>query len=349
MKNLNSRNTNVEILRFVLMCAIFLWHTYMHGFGFTHKALGMFSYPGSLPLAFFVCSILSPATYCFVFISGYYGIHFSWKRLLNMLLWTVIVALIHVAYSYYMGCGSLKSLYSSFLPLSHNRWWFITAYILLYILSPIVNVAIETMPHKQTILILAVIYSILIYRLIALVPNAGSDFIGVLFMYMLSRLMSVKKVWIPQSSAVMMVLMCVLGLTVLLCASFYGYGAILSRSMTQRLTFQLFSYCNPLVIAMAVALFYITINLPAKKNKLINYILRPSLFIYLFTQGVAFVNYNNLAAMFIDEPVVYVMWFVIIVVVSLSLGHIVMYCSQLVVNLIEPILGRVYKLLYLKI
>lgn len=319
----------------------------MHGFGFTHKELGMFLYSGNLPFAFVACSFLSPATYCFVFISGYFGIHFSWKRMLNMLIWLVFVALIYVFYSYYMGHGSLKALYSSLLPLSHNRWWFITVYILLYLISPFVNVFIETMPYRQTLLTIVVLYSILLYRLVALVPNAGSDFIGVLFVYMLSRLMSIKKVRISQSLAIIVFLSCAFALAALLCASFYGFREVFSQSMTQRLTFQLFSYCNPLVVAMAVALFYITINLPARNNKLINFILRPSLFIYLFTQGVAFVNYKNLATIFVDEPAKYIARFVIIVVASLSVGHIIILCTRWIVDFLEPFMDRVYKHLFL--
>ena len=268
---------------------------------------------------------------------------------MNILLWLVMVALVYTAYTYFMGYGSLKAVYSSFLPLAHNRWWFITAYISLYLLSPFINAAMEALNTKQILLVIVVMYSILLYRMIGLVSNAGSDIIGILFVYIMARLMAINKVVVRMNVAVCLLASCALALTILLCGVFYGTGAFFPPEMTQRLTFQLFSYCNPLIVTMAVALFYIVYNMPARTNKYLNTLLRSSLFIYLFTQGVGFINYKELAAMFIQYPVKYIAWFALIVVASMLAGQVIMLSSKIIVKSIELILTPIYRRLSIMI
>ena len=64
----NKRNTNVEVLRLVLMLAILCWHILVHGYGFKN-----FGYANmeclSDEVAIILASLLAPATYCFMFIS----------------------------------------------------------------------------------------------------------------------------------------------------------------------------------------------------------------------------------------------------------------------------------------
>ena len=156
------RNTNVEILRFTLMIAIVLWHVIVHGFDFVDGKEGMASYVGCLPNAFLWCALLSPATYCFVFISGYYGIHFSVRKLLSLLLSLLLVAVGCASYKYICGGGSLYSIYASFIPLAFNKWWFITAYVTLYILSPFINKALLQLTKRQVLILLLCVYGILL-------------------------------------------------------------------------------------------------------------------------------------------------------------------------------------------
>lgn len=73
------RNSNVEVLHLVLMLAIFAWHILVHGYGFKDVAQSGMALTGNG-----ACIILAPlfasATYCFMFISGYYGMKFSVKK-----------------------------------------------------------------------------------------------------------------------------------------------------------------------------------------------------------------------------------------------------------------------------
>lgn len=77
------RNSTVEVLRFILMFFIIIWHSMVHGIGLTHiekiPDFGFDYFPQLI-----ICAITCICVDCFMFISGYYGIRFSWKGLLSI-------------------------------------------------------------------------------------------------------------------------------------------------------------------------------------------------------------------------------------------------------------------------
>lgn len=96
------RNTNIEILRFILMCFIFFWHILVHGYNLKQLGGDEVTVQHSFFLYGFLLTLFVPATYCFVFISGYYGITFKLKKLLSLLLGCLIVSI--SAWSYKTIC-----------------------------------------------------------------------------------------------------------------------------------------------------------------------------------------------------------------------------------------------------
>ena len=334
------RNTNIEILRFVLMVAIFVWHTIVLGLGFVDGQQGMYEYSGNTPLMFLLCSLLAPATYCFVFVSGYYGIKFSVSKLLNLLLWLVIVALSCSVYRYLHGETTWYELYSAFLPLVHNRWWFITAFVALFIVAPFVNIGINYLSKTQIVGILLVLYGILIYRWVMMASNAGSSFLGILFVYMLARFMAINKNSISRRKAVLLfclsALIVTLGATVL----FYGLQGRMNSIYAQRIVFQIYAYCNPLIILMAITLFYFVLSFEPRTIRWINFLLKTNLFVYLFTQGVGLVSYKDMAEMMCNHLIRYAGVTSIIVVGALLVGHVIAFVSAWMVRGVEFLLRK---------
>jgi len=72
------RNTNIELLRFILMIAIFSWHILIYGYDFIK--VEEIPVGGNDFLFYLAGSLLAPATYYFMFISGYYGITFTPRK-----------------------------------------------------------------------------------------------------------------------------------------------------------------------------------------------------------------------------------------------------------------------------
>lgn len=115
------RNTNIEVLRLVLMMAIFCWHILVHGYGF--KNIGGGSMEGITDETGIVLSALfAPATYCFMFISGYYGIRFSVKKGISMEIWLIIISLMTcLAGGFLFDSFSLRGLLTVCFPISTLR------------------------------------------------------------------------------------------------------------------------------------------------------------------------------------------------------------------------------------
>ena len=80
--NNNTRYSNIELLLFVLMLAIYIWHLVVHGLNY--KMIGREPYGNNLELTFIICALLCPAVNTFMFISGWFGIRFKTKKLIML-------------------------------------------------------------------------------------------------------------------------------------------------------------------------------------------------------------------------------------------------------------------------
>ncbi len=88
---------------------------------------------------------------CFVLISGYFGINARWRSFVNLSATCLFYAVgIYLAmYSFGNIEWSWKSFGESFLIYTHTDLWFIPAYLGLFILSPLLNAAIENLSQKR--------------------------------------------------------------------------------------------------------------------------------------------------------------------------------------------------------
>lgn len=111
--SLKVRNTNIEVFRLLLMLSIFCWHILMHGVGLKNMSDG---YVNDFVYKAFLCAFFAPATYCFMFVSGFYGINFSLKKLGKLEHSLIIVSLLCSFIVYFMGGATSKNLLRKFIP-----------------------------------------------------------------------------------------------------------------------------------------------------------------------------------------------------------------------------------------
>ena len=135
------RNASFELLRMICMFMIVLYHLFWVVY---HPAVI------SSPVYSAMMFPLHIAVVCFVLISGYFGIKPSFKKLVvffsQILFYNVLC---YAVSSLYLDSFNVKDLAISFLPLSHNQdLWFIRTYMILFLMSPILNRYIETTPPQ---------------------------------------------------------------------------------------------------------------------------------------------------------------------------------------------------------
>ncbi len=156
------RNTNIEILRVIGMLMIFFHHMYYHG--------GVSGYGGETFNGFVQHLMFNGGKVgitIFVFISGYYLIDatFSWKRVVRFLIELLIFSL---AFFIMHMCltpeeVTVKLIYQQFTPFLSDTYWFVTTYILLYVLSPILNAGLKHISkytHLSIAIFLLVVFSV---------------------------------------------------------------------------------------------------------------------------------------------------------------------------------------------
>ena len=155
------RDSNMELMRIVCMFFILVHHFIIHVF---YPNLSIRD--GDLNLYRAVCILMNGFTYvgvnCFILISGYYGIKFKVRSLFNLYCICAFYALLLQAMNWGV-CGlpfDRNAVYSVILPFTHTQWWFIKCYVALFLLSPLLNKAIENLDDKEfgwVLLLMAVV------------------------------------------------------------------------------------------------------------------------------------------------------------------------------------------------
>ena len=164
IKNKLERDSNMELLRVISMLFILIHHFTVHVF-----YPGLSVRDGNIDPSRMVAILLNGFTYvgvnCFILISGYYGIRFKLKSLFKLYCFCAFYAILTILFSHFAdGVPFSRShLYQVFLPFSHTDWWFIRCYVVLFLLSPILNKAIESLGKKEFFLSLVLLFVINIY------------------------------------------------------------------------------------------------------------------------------------------------------------------------------------------
>ena len=146
MNKYKIRESNIELLRIVAMFFIVLHHLLVHGMkniGYLSDSIVEISLIRQMPFIF-LNAFTVVAVNCYVLISGYWGINPTKKKFFNLFAICVFYSLAHyLINALHNEIFSLKLFIFSLLPFSHHQGlWFVTCYIGLFLLSPLLNAAV---------------------------------------------------------------------------------------------------------------------------------------------------------------------------------------------------------------
>lgn len=133
MKIVN-RNSNIELLRIVCMLMIISGHIVMEysllDLASDDEVIGLF-WRGA-------CSV---AVNAFVLITGYFGIKYRWERLIKLDVQVLFYSISLFALALILGWHQIiiKEDFLYLFPLLSKKYWFVTCYAVLYIISPLLN------------------------------------------------------------------------------------------------------------------------------------------------------------------------------------------------------------------
>ena len=150
----DSRNYGVDLLRIVSMLGVVMLHILGHG-GLLDNAGSFFEFSA----LYFLQTLVQPAVDCFILISGYVGYKKGryYPRLKNIIsLFFVVlfysISITLVSKLIFPDSVSTIDIIKACMPIISQQYWFFTSYVGLFILSPLLNVAVHHADKKQMLI-----------------------------------------------------------------------------------------------------------------------------------------------------------------------------------------------------
>ena len=260
------RNSSIELLRIILMFIIVL----------CHSSAGLYpntTMSGVNKYFLQLTNLSNPMVDIFVLISGYFicKLVFSLKKLLLMLIQVSFYTL--VFYLIFVAVGktpfSVKTFITAFMPTTFRQYWFVSAYVILYLLSPFINFLLNKLSQKQHLALIGTIG--LIYSIIptfTMQHQDGMDVFILLLLYCIGAYLRLypDSIFMKRKTALIM----------LLISCLLYFGSVIGLNIIG-LKFQVFAdhpsyfltkHC-PFTITLAVSIFVIFVKWEFK-SKIIN-------------------------------------------------------------------------------
>lgn len=152
------RNGNLDLLRIIIMLMVVVHHAFNHGNIIVNTSLSSGAINWCLSRVIYDC--VTVAVNCFVVISAYFLCTSSFKLKKWVSIWgqtlfysVVIFFTVTIGTNAFGGAAfSLKELVRSVLVFTSGRYWFVTAYLLMYAIFPFLNAAVRGMDKRKHLL-----------------------------------------------------------------------------------------------------------------------------------------------------------------------------------------------------
>ena len=292
------RSTNIELLRIFAMLLIICFH-YVYKSGYTFAFDNLTSTDYIIKTFYFFGEL---GVNLFILIMGYFLVKkkFSFKRLIKLILEVDFYYLLLLVIAYYfkipieLTYNNFKDYFLIFFPAILDRYWFITAYLLLYCISPFLNVLLTKMKKedlKRMILVCLLLWS-LIPSCFGIFFNTTENllyynrFIWITIVYLIGgyiRLYSIKSFTKKRNVWLTVLITSFLMIMSMFFIHKYRYG------FSALGTTQIAYFWTPntiLMIILSIAVFQIFIDLKIKNIKIINILASTTLGIYMLHDGI---------------------------------------------------------------
>lgn len=272
------RESNIELLRIVLMVLVLVFHASYTSLEPPMKV----DISVSLDSSFLRALSESFSVVCvnaFILISGWYGIKVRWSRFTELLFQVIFISIsIYVVLRVFGLTQMINTTeWIELLLIKHRGYWFVKAYIILYLFAPVLNAFVENVSSKQfkTFLffffIIQLIYGFYHYGGWYAGGYSPLSFMG---LYVLARYMRLYPSRITQFSKYTDISL------YLIISVFTAVSSLALTYMFDRGETVLFLYSSPLVILSSV-FFFLFFTKISFYSQLINWIAASCFAVYL--------------------------------------------------------------------
>ncbi|MBR4544561.1 MAG: acyltransferase family protein [Oscillibacter sp.] len=289
------RQSNMELLRIVSMYLIIVFHAAFHS--------GFLLYP---PPTYLTYNILTVRIFwffgewgvnLFVLISGYFQVngHFKWKKLFLLLAQVLFYSLLGNLAAFYTGAvqfsGFAVVLKRSAFPIIRSQYWFATAYVIIYLLSPYMNLLIKSMDEKtfrRLLFTLLSLYCVIPTFWGLIIGNTESSlyYSRLIWFFIIYFIGAYIRLYPLPSRFMKYPLLCALGTFAFMVSSIFVIYA-LNRALgsTQEIAYFWPPNTIPMLI-LSVSTFYAFLQLNIPYVSWINCVASTTFGIYLFHDGI---------------------------------------------------------------
>jgi len=259
-----ARQANIESLRIVAMLMVVVLHYLVKG----QAAVSLVDNTGVVNVVLWLVKALCIVTInVYVLISGYFFWEAKWRisRLVNLWLQTLCYSIGVPLVCLCLGVGNVAqwSVYDwgvAIFPLQMEHYWFATAYIVLYLLVPILSVAVQKMEKKQlqvTIGVLVLFFSVGKSIIPILIPTDryGYDFGWFICLFLIAAYIRLYGIQFLNNTRKALIIYLILVVTIFAYSAGLGW---LTRSYDLPLSYAMdmvHCYNHILVLGASVALF----------------------------------------------------------------------------------------------
>lgn len=336
----------MELLRIVSMLFVLILHANYLGIH-TPSPTDFRMHPESTILRCTIEALAIVAVNVFVLISGWFGIKFNFNKLSSLCFQILFFSLgFFIVFSFISPSEAFTINRIKGVFLMNGDYWFVKAYLILFILSPVLNAFIDHVSQKQFFITLATFYAFhtvygwLMDASVNFTMNGttGISFIGLYLLGRYLRLYPSKYSKMNKNNDLLIYISC----TILLCACnlfLLHYGIDVSVEG------RLFSYASPLVIIASVYLMLFFSKL-SFQSKCINWIATSCLAVYLLhCNGFFFGKYYRQ----IIEQIYYhsdypyigtIMYIFAVYIVAIFIDKVRLYCWNLISHLLSHVVSR---------
>lgn len=259
-----ARNSNIEMLRIISMAMILMLHFIGATFGLPTHAQMLGGDPVAVAKAVTEAAAIVGVN-CFVLISGYYGIRATWRGAFGYIFMCEFAALFVYAVRCIDRGGLADGFGQTLMVLSDTNLWFVPAYFVLYLLSPILNSGFASLHGRRLHLMLGIMAFINIYLGWyhgGSINHAGYNIMHLIFIYFIghyiSRNASITKRLTPA------IYFLIYGIMVCVTALSLNYA-----------------YNSPSVLLSSAALFLAFATMRPRHSSIVNWIASSVFMVYL--------------------------------------------------------------------
>ena len=272
----NYRNSNIELLRICCMLMIIAGHVMMN-----HKTLYSLTDIDEI-IKLSLRGAFCVAVNAFVLISGYFGIRFKKDRLIHLIIQTFFYSSTFMIIAVFLGWHTVnpRTDFFAFIPILAKQYWFVTCYVVLYIISPWLNIWVDNLERSNYRSFLFVGFLIVYvwptfsYLINApqFIDDAGYGIVNFVYLYMLGRYLRLYYIY-RHTSLYYLGVYILSSMALFLCQ--YGLSWFLGFEFTSWISYNTF-FCFVGSVCLFMAFQSISFQ-----SSIVNYWAKPCLAVYL--------------------------------------------------------------------